>query len=80
MSAQLFLLPDIGNFDGVSVIELHVQPGDRVQAEDPIITLESDKATMDIPAPYAGVVRELKVAIGDKVREGVPVAVIEPIA
>lgn len=80
MSAQLFLLPDIGNFEGVSVIELHVQPGDRVQAEDPIITLESDKATMDIPAPYAGVVRELKVAVGDKVREGAPVAVIEPIA
>ncbi|MCC6714557.1 MAG: 2-oxo acid dehydrogenase subunit E2 [Gammaproteobacteria bacterium] len=80
MSAQLFRLPDIGNFEGVSVIELHVQPGDRVQAEDPIITLESDKATMDIPAPYAGVVRELKVAVGDKVREGVPVAVIEPIA
>ncbi len=80
MSAQLFRLPDIGNFEGVSVIELHVQPGDRVQAEDPIITLESDKATMDIPAPYAGVVRELKVAVGDKVREGVPVAVIEPVA
>lgn len=80
MSAQVFLLPDIGNFEGVSVIELHVRPGDRVQAEDPIITLESDKATMDIPAPYAGVVRELKVAVGDKVREGVPVAVIEPSA
>lgn len=79
MSAQLFVLPDIGNFEGVSVIELHVRPGDRVQAEDPIITLESDKATMDIPAPYPGVVRELKVAVGDKVSEGVPIAVIEPI-
>jgi pyruvate dehydrogenase E2 component (dihydrolipoamide acetyltransferase) len=79
MSAQLFLLPDIGNFEGVSVIELHVKPGDRVQAEDPIITLESDKATMDIPAPYAGVVREIKVAVGDKVREGVPVALIDAV-
>lgn len=79
MTAQLFVLPDIGGFEGVGVIEVHVKPGDSVKAEDPIITLESDKATMDIPAPYAGVVRELKVAVGDKLSEGAPLALIEPI-
>jgi pyruvate dehydrogenase E2 component (dihydrolipoamide acetyltransferase) len=79
MSAHLFVLPDIGGFEGVGVIEVHVKPGDSVKAEDPIITLESDKATMEIPAPYAGVVRELKVAVGDKLSEGAPLAVIEPI-
>jgi dihydrolipoamide dehydrogenase len=63
-------VPDIGDFTDVPVIELHVSPGDSVAAEDPLVTLESDKATMDIPAPAAGTVTQLRVAIGDRVSEG----------
>ncbi|MCG7957459.1 MAG: dihydrolipoyl dehydrogenase, partial [Candidatus Thiodiazotropha taylori] len=57
-------LPDIGDFEQVDIIEILVSPGDRVDAEDSIITLESDKATMDISSPYAGVVKELDVEVG----------------
>ncbi len=63
-------VPDIGDFEDVPVIEILVKPGDEVAAEDPLVTLESDKATMDVPAPQAGTVEELKVAVGDKVSEG----------
>src|SRR5215211_842901 len=63
-------VPDIGDFDDVPIIELLVSPGDTVAAEDPLVTLESDKATMDVPAPFAGTVQELKVAVGDKVSKG----------
>ena len=63
-------VPDIGDFKDVPVIEIFVKPGDSVKAEDPLISLESDKATMDVPAPLSGVVREIKVKIGDKVSEG----------
>ncbi len=63
-------VPDIGDFKDVPVIEVLVRPGDAVKPEDPLVTLESDKATMDVPAPSAGVVRELKVKVGDKVSEG----------
>ena len=63
-------VPDIGDFKDVPIIEVLVKPGDTVKAEDPLITLESDKATMDVPAPLGGVVRELKVRVGDKVSEG----------
>ena len=63
-------VPDLGDFSDIPVIEVHVAPGDVVAAEDPLITLESDKATMDIPAPSAGTVRELKVAVGDRVEIG----------
>jgi dihydrolipoamide dehydrogenase len=63
-------VPDIGDFTDVPVIEIHVAPGDAVAAEDPLVTLESDKATMDIPAPAAGTVGQLRVAIGDRVSEG----------
>ncbi|MGQ0657064.1 MAG: dihydrolipoyllysine-residue acetyltransferase [Chromatiales bacterium] len=77
---RLFVLPDIGSFKDVPIIEVLVKTGDRVKAEDPLITLESDKATMEIPAPYAGVVKEMKVAVGDKVSEGTPICVIEEAA
>jgi pyruvate dehydrogenase E2 component (dihydrolipoamide acetyltransferase) len=77
---NLFVLPDLGTAGEVTVIEIHVKPGDTVRAEDPLVTLESDKATMDIPAPYAGVVGEVRVAIGDKVGQGTPVAIIVPAA
>jgi dihydrolipoamide dehydrogenase len=63
-------VPDIGDFTDVPVIEIHVSPGDEVQPEDPLVTLESDKATMDVPAPFAGVVKQLSVKIGDRVSEG----------
>ena len=63
-------VPDIGDFTDVPVIEIHVAPGDEVALEDPLVTLESDKATMDVPAPLAGVVAQLGVKIGDRVSEG----------
>jgi pyruvate dehydrogenase E2 component (dihydrolipoamide acetyltransferase) len=64
------VVPDIGDFSDIPVIELLVGPGDNVAAEDPLVTLESDKATMDVPAPFAGTVAELKVNVGDTVSEG----------
>jgi pyruvate dehydrogenase E2 component (dihydrolipoamide acetyltransferase) len=63
-------VPDIGDFDEVGVIELLVKPGDTVKAEQSLITVESDKASMEIPSSHAGVVKELKVALGDKVKQG----------
>jgi pyruvate dehydrogenase E2 component (dihydrolipoamide acetyltransferase) len=66
-------VPDIGDFKDVPVIEIHVKPGDTVNAEDPLVTLESDKATMDVPSPVAGTVKAVKVKLGDKVSEGAPV-------
>jgi pyruvate dehydrogenase E2 component (dihydrolipoamide acetyltransferase) len=63
-------VPDIGEFKDVPVIELLVKPGDSVKPEQPLITLESDKATMEVPAPLGGVVREMRVNVGDKVSEG----------
>ena len=63
-------VPDIGDFKDMPVIEVLVKPGDSVKAEDSLVTLESDKATMDVPAPFAGTVKELKVKVGDKVSEG----------
>ena len=69
-SEQKVLLPDIGDFTDVEIIEIHVKVGDDVVAEDPILTLESDKATMDVPSPVAGKITELAVKIGDKISEG----------
>ena len=63
-------VPDIGDFSAVPVIEILVEVGDRIRPEDPLVTLESDKATMDVPAPAGGVVREVAVAVGDNVSEG----------
>jgi pyruvate dehydrogenase E2 component (dihydrolipoamide acetyltransferase) len=63
-------VPDIGEFKDVPVIEIMVKPGDTVKAEDPLVSLESDKATMDVPAPLGGKVQEVKVKVGDKVSEG----------
>ena len=70
-------VPDIGNFADVPVIEVHVAAGDTVAAEDPLITLESDKATMDIPAPAAGTIIAVRVAVGDTVSAGHPIADLE---
>ncbi|MDX1997627.1 MAG: 2-oxo acid dehydrogenase subunit E2 [Thermoanaerobaculia bacterium] len=70
-------VPDIGNFDQVDVLEVLVTPGATVAADDSILTLESDKATMDVPTPVAGIVREVKVKSGDKVKAGDLIALVE---
>jgi dihydrolipoamide dehydrogenase len=71
------LVPDIGDFEDVPVIEILVAVGDSVEAEDPLVTLESDKATMDVPAPSAGVVKALQVSIGDRVSQGSVLMTVE---
>jgi pyruvate dehydrogenase E2 component (dihydrolipoamide acetyltransferase) len=71
------LVPDIGDFKEVEVIEVLVKPGDAVSKEQSLITLESDKATMEIPSPSSGVVKELKIKVGDKVSKGVPILVLD---
>ena len=79
MSAALqIVLPDIGDYRDVPVIELLVKPGDRLAVDDLILSIESDKATMEVPSPVAGTVRELLVGIGSKVSEGTPILVVEP--
>ena len=75
--AQTVTVPDIGDFKEVEVIEVLVKPGDAVAKEQSLITLESDKATMEIPSPGAGVVKELKVKVGDKVAKDSPILVLE---
>ena len=77
MSIKDITLPDIGDFDSVEVIEVHVAAGDVVNQEDPIVTLESDKATMDIPTPYAGTLKAVDVVVGDKISEGAVMGSIE---
>jgi pyruvate dehydrogenase E2 component (dihydrolipoamide acetyltransferase) len=71
------LVPDIGDFKDVPVIEVLVKPGDRVKTDDSLVTLESDKATMEVPAPFEGVVKDMKVKIGDKVSEGALILTLE---
>jgi pyruvate dehydrogenase E2 component (dihydrolipoamide acetyltransferase) len=70
-------VPDIGDFEDVPIIEILVSAGDTVAAEDPLVTLESDKATMDVPAPAAGVVKEISVKLGDKVSQGSALMTLE---
>ncbi len=70
-------VPDIGDFDEVTVIELLVKPGDTVKAEQSLITVESDKASMEIPSSHAGVVKELRVKLDDKVKQGSVVLTLE---
>jgi pyruvate dehydrogenase E2 component (dihydrolipoyllysine-residue acetyltransferase) len=70
-------VPDIGDFEDVPIIEILVSPGDTVAADDPLLTLESDKATMDVPAPFPGTVRELLVGVGDKVSQGSKLLTLE---
>ncbi len=72
-------VPDIGDFHDVEVIELLIRPGDRIAVDQSLVTVESDKASMEIPSSAAGVVRELKVALGDKVSEGRVVVLLEPV-
>jgi dihydrolipoamide dehydrogenase len=77
MSTIEVKVPDIGDFKGVEIIEIHVKPGDTLKPEDPMITLESDKASMEVPAPAAGTVKELKVRAGGRVSEGDVILLLE---
>jgi pyruvate dehydrogenase E2 component (dihydrolipoamide acetyltransferase) len=77
LAATEVKVPDIGDFKNIPVIELLVKPGDTVKKDDSLLVLESDKATMEVPAPAAGVIAELKVKIGDKVSAGTLVALLE---
>ena len=70
-------VPDIGDFKSVDVIEILVKPGDTVAPEQSLVTLESDKATMEIPSPLAGTVKSLVVKVGDKVSEGSPILMLD---
>ena len=71
------LVPDIGDFKDVPIIEIQVKPGDRITAEAPLITLESDKASMEVPSPSAGVVKNIAVKLGDRVSQGAPILTLE---
>ncbi len=77
--AREIRLPDIGDFKDVPIIEIHVKPGQKVAPEDVLLTLESDKATMDVPSPAAGTIGEVKVKVGDKVSEGSLLATLEEV-
>src|SRR5437879_1308565 len=77
MATQEVKVPDIGDFKDVPVIQVFVKAGDTVKPEDPLVTLESDKATMDVPSPAAGVVKDVRVKLGDKVSEGSVIATLE---
>ena len=74
---QNISVPDIGDFKDVEVIEVLVKPGDQISKNDPIVTIESDKSSLEIPSPLSGEIRDLKVKIGDKVSEGSVLAIIE---
>src|SRR6266511_2013513 len=80
MSTIEVKVPDIGDFKDVPVIEVFVKSGDAIGKEDPLVTLESDKATMDVPSPDAGTVRDVKVKVGDKVSEGSVLLMLETAA
>ena len=75
--AQNISVPDIGDFKDVEVIEVLIKPGDQINKNDPIVTIESDKSSVEIPSPAAGEIKDLKVKIGDRVSEGSILATIE---
>ena len=75
--AQNIAVPDIGDFKEVEVIEILIKPGDQINKNDPVVTIESDKSSVEIPSPETGKIKDLKVKIGDKVSEGSILATIE---
>jgi len=77
MAIEKILVPDIGNFDSVDVIEVIAKVGDSIKKDDPLITLESDKASMDIPAPSNGTVKEILLKVGDKIKQGSPILMLD---
>ncbi|HYF97958.1 MAG TPA: biotin/lipoyl-containing protein, partial [Coxiellaceae bacterium] len=80
MTDQVIKVPDIGGASNVTVIEVLVKAGDRIEVETPLITLEGDKATMEIPSPQAGVVKQIELKVGDKVSEGSVILSLEAAA
>jgi len=70
-------VPDIGDYKDVPVIEVHIKPGDTIEKEQSLVTLESDKATMDVPSSHSGVVKEVKVKVGDSISEGSVVLLLD---
>ena len=70
-------VPDIGDFENVEIIEILVKPGDLINKNDPIVTLESDKSSVEVPSPFVGKISSVKVKIGDKISKGSVLAVIE---
>ena len=75
--ASEIIVPDIGDFENVEIIEILVKPGDIIKTNDPVVTLESDKSSVEVPSTLAGKISSLKVKIGDKVSKGAVLAVIE---
>src|SRR3546814_19288508 len=80
MANQKVTVPDIGDYHDVPVIELLVQNGDAIDKDAPLLVIESDKATLEVPAPASGLVRNLKLKVGDKVSQGVPICELETAA
>jgi len=76
---QTLVVPDLGDFDDVDVIEVHISPGDSVAVEDPLVTLETDKAAMDVPAVVAGTIESVLIKVGDKVSAGASLAIIDAV-
>ena len=75
--ATEIIVPDIGDFENVEIIEILAKPGDTIKKNDPVVTLESDKSSVEVPSPFAGKISSLEVKIGDKVSKGSVLAVIE---
>ncbi|MCO6440153.1 MAG: branched-chain alpha-keto acid dehydrogenase subunit E2, partial [Nitrococcus mobilis] len=78
-SVKEIKVPNIGDFNDVDVIEVLAKPGDRINPEDSLITLESDKATMEVPSPEGGIVKDVLISVGDKVSEGIPILTLETV-
>ena len=75
--SEVITVPDIGDFESVEIIEVLVKEGDAINKDDPIVTLESDKSSVEVPSPYAGIISKLNVKVGDKVSKGSPLASLE---
>ena len=75
--SEVITVPDIGDFESVEIIEVLVKEGDAIKKDDPIVTLESDKSSVEVPSPYTGIISKLNVKVGDKVSKGSPLASLE---
>src|SRR5210317_2568240 len=75
--SNIIIVPDIGDFEAVEIIEVLVKEGDKIDKDDPIVTLESDKSSVEVPSPYSGTILKLNVKVGDKVSKGSPLASLE---